>query len=93
MTKKKKKKKNLALSSPKTCPNPVGHKRKKKGPQKQGQSSFFRTQFVRVYKDIWYMKTISVFRPAPVLNMVQQQITKVCKKSMTTKIYFFIFLI
>ena len=29
----------LALSSPEnSCPNPVGHERKKKGPQKQGQS-------------------------------------------------------
>ena len=35
-----------------SCPNPVGHERKK-GPQKQGQSSFLRTQFVRIiFKDI-----------------------------------------
>ena len=56
----------LAFSSPETRPNPIGHE--KKGPQKQGRSSFLRTRFVHVYKykpkDILvYMKTISVYRP------------------------------
>ena len=40
------------LKSGNSCLNRVGDKRKKKRPQKQGQSSFLRTQFVLVYKDI-----------------------------------------
>ena len=41
------------LKSRNSCLHPVGHERKKKkGPQTQGQSSFLSTEFVLVYKNI-----------------------------------------
>ena len=57
------------FTSPKTLvqiPYSVGHERKKIGPRKQGQSSFFRTQLSALRISL-IMQTISVYRPAPLL--------------------------
>ena len=50
-----------------------GMKEEKNGPQKQGHVIFiFEDTFVRIYKDSsWFMKTISVYRPAPLLIKVR----------------------